>query len=280
MFGQDLEKDVGEVGHDPVHSSCGQPFHLCGVVDRPDVDLNPVTVRSLHESRCNDVHPPERRWNLQRIECIHRVPGKPRHDVRPEVKRSFAASRSGHSATAMLAKCRGHLVVLRRDEDPVVKAVVLDELPEPPGQGRVIGLDLQIVVERWISLERLFEGRYSEARMPEREASVFDEVVPGIEALKLGKCVVPKVSAAVGRSFERRVVEADEAAVRGLMEVGFNVPVPELGGVSKREHRIFGPALGASPMCKWNRCRRAEKRARHRGTSIALFSQRARDTCR
>ena len=88
-----------------------------------------------------------------------RVLGQPRDDVRPEVKRSFTASRSGHSATAVLAKCRGHLVVLRRDEDPVVKAMVLDELPEPPGQGRVIGLDLQIVAERRISLERLFERR-------------------------------------------------------------------------------------------------------------------------
>ena len=91
--------------------------------------------------------------------------------------------------------------------------------------------------------------------MSERKASVFDEVIPGIEALKLGKRAVPKVSAAVGRSFERRVVEADKAAVGGFVDVGFDVPVTELGGVSKREHGVFGPALGASPMCKWNRCR-------------------------
>ena len=49
----------------------------------------------------------------------------------------------------------------------------------------VLGFDLQVVVKVRVERESLFEGRDARIRASERVASVFDEVVTGVEALEL-----------------------------------------------------------------------------------------------
>ncbi len=103
-------------------------------------------------------------------------------------------------------------------------------------------------MESGIELERLFERRNPSISAAKRVAPVFDEVVASVETLQLGQGVIAEVATAVGRSIEGPIVEAHEAAVGGLVNVGFDVSVAELGSVAKRQQRVLGPALRAAAM--------------------------------
>jgi NAD(P)-dependent dehydrogenase (short-subunit alcohol dehydrogenase family) len=174
----------------------------------------------------------------------------------------------------VLAERVGHFVVFRCDQHSVVDAVVLDEFPKPSWERRIGWLDLDVVVKVWVEGERLFERGDAGAGASKGVAPVFDEVVAGIEALELGKRPVAKIAVSVGRSFEPGVVEAHEVTVRGLVNVGLDVPVPEIRSVAEGEQGVFGPALGAAAMGKSNGRRWAEIRAGHRKGSIAPFAAR------
>jgi len=272
MFGQNVEKYVRQVGHDRIDAGGEELFHLCGVVDRPHVDLNPVMVRRLDEPWRDHVHSAEGRRDLKRVEWKHRVPPRTCEHASPKPERALAARRGRHSPSAVLAKGFRHVVMLRSNEHPVVNAVVFDEVPKPPREARIVRFDLQVVVEPWVERESFLERRNTNARASKRVAPVFDEVVTGVEALELGKGVVAKVTLPIGRAFEREVVKTHEVTIRGFVDVGLEVPVAELRRVAKREERVFRSALRASAVRKGDWCRRAEVGASHRASSIALFT--------
>jgi len=126
-------------------------------------------------------------------------------------------------------------------------------------------------VELRTELEGLFEGRNAGIGASKRVSAVFHEIVTRIESFELGQRVVAKIAMPIGRPVERRVVEAHEVPIGGLVDVGFDVRVPEVGSIAKRDQCVFRPTFRAAAVRESEGSRRAKVRARHRVGSIAPF---------
>ena len=149
---------------------------------------------------------------------------------------------------------------------------MLDHLPESPCDRRVGCLQLEVVVERWVELESLLEGWDLQARSPKRVAAVFDELVPGVQLLELVEGPLGEQTPSVGRPIERRIMKTNEVSVPRPMQIGLDVPIPELGRPAKRGKRILRPTFGSASVCEGNRDGGAELRACHRDEHSAVFA--------
>jgi hypothetical protein len=90
----------------------------------------------------------------------------------------------------VLSERFGDFIVLRRNENAVVNPMMIDVLPHPLREPRILGLYLEIVVDGCFELERLVERRDAYVGVSKGVASVLDETVTRVESLELRECVV------------------------------------------------------------------------------------------
>ena len=197
-------------------------------------------------------------------------PGAREH-TRPKPQRTLSPRRCGDPTAAVQTKGGGDVVVLRGHQHSVVNAVVLDEFPDAATTAGVPGFDLEVVAKVGVQFERFLERQNARACPAKSVALVLQEMIARVEAVKLGEGVFAYLAGPVRRALERFVVKADEVAVRGFVNVGFDVAITEVGGPLECELCVLGPTFRAAAVREGEGSGGAEVRASHRAHSIAPF---------
>lgn len=223
-------------------------MHLPRVVDRPDMHVDPAPVSELDEPASDDRDGSEDGRHLQDVNIAERTyPGKTDDGLDRRAGGTPGAQVTADTALHPL----GSPARERCDADPVLHTVVKDQISE--WLDRRVGLGIDVDPGLREALQHLVEPQ---DRIRAGDARFGD----------LGPREVDDPSGAVGHAVELVVVERDQDAVGGGVNVGLEIAIPNLNGVPKRPFGVFRMSVRTTAMGEADGRLIREVRVQHRRT--------------
>ena len=245
----------GVVGDDAVCTEIEQAMHFGGVVDCPDVHLDPSGVCEFDQGLGDDRLPTKIRGDL---ECHRARGGFGSRSRAPKELADVALARTlgdrVREAAELIAKVCHDPVVSRGEKRDGLSPILGDEFQrrgDQPGAGR---FELEVEAGVRELEERFFEARNLRPPIPIRMrlAAIGTEVVAGIEAPQSLCAEIGDRSRGVRYAIDDRVVNQDRDAVAGQVEVAFQHAGPLAQRALERGNRVFRGLARATAMCDRN----------------------------
>jgi hypothetical protein len=241
----------GVVGDDAVHTEIEKAVHFGGVVDRPDVHLDPPGVCEF-DQRCVDERlPAEFRRDLQCHRARRRVgPGSGAAQELVDVALTRTLGDRSCEAAEAAAKPRHDPVISRGQKGDRLSPMLRNEFQRCVDQPEPRRLEIQIETGIREVAEGFFEARNPHVPIPIRMGltAIEAEVVAGIEAPQLVRGEIGDASRSVRYAIDDCIVNQDRDAVAGQVDVTFEHAGTLGQRALERGYRVFGRLARAAPM--------------------------------